>query len=221
MASSKLKNCKVCGAEIAKSAKVCPHCGAKNKRNTGWIGVVILAIVVLFVVTISNKGNELLQEDRIAASQARNEYSQKVADDLTNGSTTEKTTYGVGEKAVLNNIACSLVSITESKGSTYNKPEDGNVFLLCEFEIENNSKTEISVSSLISFQAYCDDYTCNYSLTAVMEKGNKNLLDGQVASGKKINGVVGYEIPVDWKELEIHFKPDYLSGKEFVFEAKH
>ena len=29
MAAKKTINCKSCGAEIAKSAKVCPHCGAK------------------------------------------------------------------------------------------------------------------------------------------------------------------------------------------------
>lgn len=29
----KLINCKVCGAEIAKSAKACPKCGAKQKKN--------------------------------------------------------------------------------------------------------------------------------------------------------------------------------------------
>ncbi len=28
---SKMKKCKVCGENIAKSAKTCPHCGAKNK----------------------------------------------------------------------------------------------------------------------------------------------------------------------------------------------
>ena len=30
---SKMKNCKVCGAEIATSAKSCPKCGAKNKKS--------------------------------------------------------------------------------------------------------------------------------------------------------------------------------------------
>lgn len=31
MAKSKMTTCKHCGAEIAASAKVCPHCGGKNK----------------------------------------------------------------------------------------------------------------------------------------------------------------------------------------------
>ena len=32
MAKEKLKKCETCGQEIAKSCKVCPNCGAKNKK---------------------------------------------------------------------------------------------------------------------------------------------------------------------------------------------
>ena len=32
-----LKPCKACGKEMAKSAKACPHCGAKNKKPIFWI----------------------------------------------------------------------------------------------------------------------------------------------------------------------------------------
>ena len=28
----KMKNCKTCGANMAKKAKICPQCGAKNKK---------------------------------------------------------------------------------------------------------------------------------------------------------------------------------------------
>lgn len=46
---SKMMNCRVCGAEIAKSAKKCPQCGAKNKkpitqRKWFWAFVILFAI---------------------------------------------------------------------------------------------------------------------------------------------------------------------------------
>ena len=52
-----------------------------------------------------------------------------------------------------------------------------------------------------------------------MEKGSKNQLDGTVAAGKKFSGVVGYEVPTDWQELEINFTPDVWSGKDITFIA--
>lgn len=50
---SKMMNCKVCGQQIAKSAKVCPGCGAKNKRTSlfTWLfgGMFLIALVVTIV----------------------------------------------------------------------------------------------------------------------------------------------------------------------------
>lgn len=52
MNGSKMMLCKSCGASIARSAKVCPSCGAKNKkpfykRVWFWILVVIAVLLVL------------------------------------------------------------------------------------------------------------------------------------------------------------------------------
>ena len=127
----------------------------------------------------------------------------------------------MGESAELKDIVVTLVSVEESSGSQFNQPTDGNVFVICEFEIENNSSSEINVSSLLSFAAYCDDYSLNFSLTALLEKGNRNQLDGQIAAGKKMNGIIGYEVPIGWNELEIRFTPSFWSGNEIIFTAVH
>lgn len=47
---AKMTNCKSCGKEIAKSAKTCPHCGAKNKKpfyKAVWFWIIILTVVIL------------------------------------------------------------------------------------------------------------------------------------------------------------------------------
>ena len=132
---------------------------------------------------------------------------------------TENSVFGVGDTVELGDTVVRFVGITESNGSAYNKPEDGMVYLLCEFEIANNGEDELNVSSMMSFETYCDDYSCSISFGALTEKGNKEQLDGTVAAGKKMNGVVGYEVTAEWEELEIHYTPDLLSGKEIVFKA--
>ena len=43
-----MTTCKACGAEIAKSAKSCPHCGAKNKKPP----VILIAIAVIILIGI-------------------------------------------------------------------------------------------------------------------------------------------------------------------------
>lgn len=46
---SKLTECKACGTEIAKSAKACPHCGAKSKKpifKRWWFWVIVAAALI-------------------------------------------------------------------------------------------------------------------------------------------------------------------------------
>lgn len=134
---------------------------------------------------------------------------------------TGKQVFKLGDAVELDGITVSFVDVITSTGADFSKPEEGNVFVLCEFEIANNSKEELAVSSMMSFEAYCDGYTCDYSLSALLAKGNKSQLDGSVAAGKKMRGVVGYEVPADWQELEIQYTIDLLKGSKIVFVASN
>lgn len=62
MAKGKMTTCKTCGAEIAKSAKSCPHCGAKNKKTIfkrWWFWVLVIVLLVM----IGNAGKQDKQKD--------------------------------------------------------------------------------------------------------------------------------------------------------------
>lgn len=207
-----MTNCRSCGAEIAKSAVTCPHCGARNKRKHVLLWVVLGVLALIIIGAAGSGGSEPAPAAASSTSAAAPKSESKAP---------VKKTFGVGESAELKDIVVTLVSVEESSGSQFNQPTDGNVFVICEFEIENNSSSEINVSSLLSFAAYCDDYSLNFSLTALLEKGNMNQLDGQIAAGKKMNGIIGYEVPIGWNELEIRFTPSFWSGNEIIFTAVH
>lgn len=204
----KMIKCKVCGAEIAKSAKTCPQCGAKQHQAVGVACAIIIVITIFACIGILAGGGD---EPKLVTSNPATSSSPAPTD--------QPLVFGVGDVAELNDIQVSLTSVEESSGSQYNKPSDGNVFVLCEFTIENNSESEIAVSSLMSFDAYVDDFSTNLSLSALLEKGNKQQLDGSIAAGKKMAGVVGYEVSKDWSELEIRFTPSFWSGKDITFSA--
>lgn len=60
MAKSKMTTCKHCGAEIAASAKVCPHCGGKNKQPIykRWWFIAIIVLIVLSAIGGSGSGSD-------------------------------------------------------------------------------------------------------------------------------------------------------------------
>ena len=62
---SKMKECKVCGAEIANNAAACPKCGAKNKKpfyKKWWIWVLVFMMLVLLTPT-DTEGAEVNEPD--------------------------------------------------------------------------------------------------------------------------------------------------------------
>lgn len=200
----KMISCKTCGAEIAKSAKVCPNCGAKIKKHKA-LGIVLTVFGVLILIGAlsgGNSGPEKVGDDPNSTG-VQNEMSGK---------------FKVGEIVKLNDVYVTLVGVEISKGANFLTPSSGNVFAICEFEIDNQSSKELAISSLLCFEAYADDYAVNLSVSA-MGATDKTQLDGKIAAGKKMNGVVGYEIPSDWKDLELHFTPDFWSGGDIIFVA--
>lgn len=60
MAKSKMTTCKHCGAEIAASAKVCPHCGGKNKPPIykRWWFIAIIVLIVLSAIGGSSSSSD-------------------------------------------------------------------------------------------------------------------------------------------------------------------
>lgn len=130
----------------------------------------------------------------------------------------EQTLFKQGEVAEMNDVQVTLMGYEESTGSEFNTPAEGNVFVLANFEIANDSDSELSISSALSFEAYADDYALNYSFGALMEKTDSTQLDGTIAPGKKMNGWIGYEVPADWSNIEIHFTDNVWSSNKFVFE---
>lgn len=52
---AKLVKCKTCGAEIAKSAKVCPKCGAKQHVGALSVCAVIIVVTLCAVIAILTK----------------------------------------------------------------------------------------------------------------------------------------------------------------------
>lgn len=46
-----MKKCKYCKSEIDKKAKICPHCGKKQKNSTAMVLIATVIIITVFIVS--------------------------------------------------------------------------------------------------------------------------------------------------------------------------
>lgn len=225
-----LIKCPECGKEVSSAATNCPNCGhpisqgkqvvketvVKEKKKRGCLSTILLFVIIVAVIGALTSGGDDKKVKDVTKSTSS---SSAPSDPNSETKTTEKAEFSVGETAEQKNIQVTLLSITESHGSEYVKPDDGNVFLLCEFEIGNNSDKDITISSIASFEAYCDDYSLNQDLLGLQapEAQGKSQLDGSVAAGKKMKGVIAYQVSSEYKNFEISISPDFWSGKGIKF----
>lgn len=95
-------------------------------------------------------------------------------------------------------------------GNEFMQPADGNIYYAVQMELANNGSSDTTVSSLLGFSAYADDYAVDQAYV------NDDMLDGTVAAGKKIKGSLVYEIPSTTKTLQIDYKSNFWTGKTFT-----
>ena len=77
MAKDKMTTCKHCGQEIAASAKICPHCGGKNKPpiyKRGWF-IALIVLIILYAVGSSDSSSNTASSTSTSASSTKAEVS--------------------------------------------------------------------------------------------------------------------------------------------------
>ena len=187
--------------------------GIKVKKKKGGCLKTILIVFVVIGAIGSLTGGDKSEPKKVSTSSGKNDESSK------SGTVDEKKEFQVGETVSLKDVNVTLVSSTESAGSEYVKPDDGKEFLILEFNIENNSSKDINISSVANFEAYCDDFSLNQDILGQQapEAEGKTQLDGSVASGKKMNGIIVYQVPTGYKNFEINVAPDFWSTKDIKY----
>lgn len=69
----KLTHCKVCGAKMSSKAKVCPGCGAKNKKpfyTRPWFWIIIVVVILAMAGTAGGDEEETTADNEVISSNA-------------------------------------------------------------------------------------------------------------------------------------------------------
>jgi hypothetical protein len=163
----------------------------------------ILVAVIIVMGVIFGGGEESTPTGSTSNGQAQPASSTPAEPATPTPKETEKTITKIGEPLTTKNFKVTVEALNKLKGSSFNQPKDGHEFVEVVLLIENISDKEYNVSSLLMFKAYCDDFSVNESLEAQIANDKIPTVDGALGAGKKLRGKLAYELPKEWKELEI------------------
>lgn len=181
----------------------------KHKKSLPFI-ILILILIIIAVIFLFSK--------------------MHTSSDNSSGTSTPKKTadatkeiYKQNETAAYNGIEITMDSYVESEGDDWSVPTEGNEFMFVHMTIVNQTSDDLVISSMASFENYCDDTKLDYSaaaFTALATTSDQPKLDGTIAPGETLEGYLSLEVPLNWSTIEIRYTDKIWSDDAVHFQIK-
>lgn len=194
----KLKKCKHCGKNVAKSAKSCPSCGGKLGSPFIVKALCLVIVIILVIVGCSKLFSDAIDE-------VKNEYNDIKG----------KTSFKVGETFENKHLKIKFESFGDYKEKNqYLQPKSGYKYVVFKLTAKNVGKEDEDFSYW-DFECYADDKNMDqYYFT---DDGLLNTL----SEGKSADQPIYCEVPKDSKKITIEYKALFgLSDKHIEFIGK-
>ncbi len=119
----------------------------------------------------------------------------------------------VGESIEGKTLNIKYLSCKEdSSDNMFITPKDGYTYITCEFEFENVSGSDVSVS-YFSFDCYADGVNCDATYF------RDDAISATLSASRKAKGTVTFEIPKDATIVEVEYLTNYWTSNRVVFDA--
>ena len=127
------------------------------------------------------------------------------------------TQYKIGDIVQIGSINMTVNSVSNPTGDQYNQPDSGKKFVVVDVTFENIGTESANISSLLQMSLKDDTgQAYDMDISASIASGGKTP-DGEIVSGEKLRGQIGFQVPVDAKGFQFVYDASIFgSGKVFV-----
>ena len=186
----------------------------KKKKQNRRLPFLILILIVVVIVVVFLFSKTHTSSDTGTGSSSDTSAPKKTGD-------ATKDIYKQGETATYNSVEITLDSYVESEGDDWSVPTEGNEFMFVHLTIVNKTSDDLVISSMASFENYCDDTKLDYSaaaFTALATTSDQPKLDGTIAPGETLEGYLSLEVPLNWSAVEIRYVDKIWSDDAVHFQ---
>lgn len=232
MMSKKMIPCRTCGEEIAANAKVCPHCGAKNKKpiyRRWWLWALVLVAAIAVIGGTGGKDETTNEGPKTAASsdpaptqaERTEQTAQAEADEPEQDeaeqdeSVADDAVVRVGDTVMDGDLSITYAASGEfAEENQFLQPAEGKKYIFLRLAFENTGTSDRTVSAL-SFECYADGYAADGYY------GGEDGLSATLSAGRSTVGNVYFEVPADAENIEVEYETNVFTQKKlrFAFEG--
>lgn len=215
--NSQLINCKTCGKEMAKNAKVCPSCGAKNKKpiyKKWWFWVIIVILLIIIIPAIGGDNEPTLSSTTPSSANPTLDADATTADVPEETTVSEPASveeFKIGDSVEYKDIRLTVTRTEISNGSDYNKPDEGKEFIHIYLKIENIGDGKLDVGPLDYKIQTSNGQLLGYDLAAAIDVEENQLDSLELMKGGSVEGIIGFSVPTDDNGLILHYYNNYFS----------
>ncbi len=211
--ADKMIQCPACGKEISSKAEQCPGCGRKMKKpiyKKWWFWAIIVLVVAMVAAGGSSGG------DKPTAVKTGETDTQASTQTQTETQTPQEPSniFHMGDVIETDHFSITYQECdTDWRGyNEYMGPHDGMKVVRAYFVFENISDSDQSCGSF-DFNCYADGVACDAFIWA----SDDSLSYATISPGRKLQGYIAYEVPVDAQEIELEYETSFWSQEKVVF----
>lgn len=209
-----------CKVMIIKQAitSLLPKKYIKGDRKMKKFLVVLVMGILLFVGCDAESSEPTLVEDDQEAQTEESAVDENKEQEESIEEETEQV-FNVGDSVELDGTIITVVNVEKSPGNEWDKPQEGNEFVIITVRYENNSDENISYNPF-DFQIKNSQGQITEQAFVITE-GWLTLNSGELAPGGKVEGTITFEAPIGDEGLQLIYTPNWLfDDKKIVFNLQ-
>ena len=159
----------------------------------------VVAVIVVGAVAAGGSGEE--EPKKVASNKATE----------ANATPKEQKEFKIGDTVQLGDNVLTVTKVDKSAGDEFDKPKQGNEFVIVHVRIENKGKDKIDYNPFDFKLQNSNGQLVDAAITGI---GNDTALQaGQLTPGGKVEGSITFEAPKGDTKLQLQYTPSFWSDK--------
>lgn len=179
----------------------------KKKRKKRLIIIAVAAVIIIGIIAASSNGgdNKTIESSGSTTASSGEESQSTTQDQIQKAHS--------GDIVTLDRIKVTFKSCNADfkKYSQYSAPEKGNKVIRAEFEFENISDSDVSLSG---FDCYADNKKCE-EFYGTDDYASPTL--ESVSPGRTFKSVIYFQVPKDSKNIELELEDELWGSSKTIF----